>query len=278
MVNLALAVLSSALVSIIMRFSEGRSSGSTFKLAANYLMCLVLAAYYTGWEKLFSYNSAMNTTLLMGIVNGVLYMGSFLLLQLNVRRNGVVLSATFMKLGLLVPMAISALVFGELPTAVQGIGFILAVTAIILINVERESSVMKFGVGLILLLIAGGSADAMSKVFDEMGNSVFSERFLLYTFASALLLCLIVAVCRRERLTFMDILFGLLIGIPNYYSARFLLKALGDLPAVIVYPSYSVATIVVVTLTGLLIFQEKLGKRQKYALFMIIVALVLLNL
>ena len=75
----------------------------------------------------------------------------------------------------------------------------------------------------------------------------------------------------------MEVMFGLLIGIPNYFSARFLLKAVENLPAVIAYPTYSVATIIVVTLAGCCIFKEKLGRKQWLGMAVILVALVLLN-
>jgi multidrug transporter EmrE-like cation transporter len=82
---------------------------------------------------------------------------------------------------------------------------------------------------------------------------------------------------KKERLGGKDLVFGLMVGIPNYFSSRFLLKALGYLPAIIVYPTYSVATISVVTLAGLVFFKEKLGRRQMAAIGIILAALVLLN-
>ena len=42
------------------------------------------------------------------------------------------------------------------------------------------------------------------------------------------------------------------------YITRFLLLALSEVPAVIAYPTYSVATILLVTLAGVLFFREKL--------------------
>ena len=56
------------------------------------------------------------------------------------------------------------------------------------------------------------------------------------------------------------------------------MKALGSVPAVITYPTYSIATIVVVSLTGVIFFKEKVGKRQKIAMGIIFVALALLNI
>jgi len=278
MLFLILAILSSALVSLVMRLSTDRVTGNVSMLAMNYLMCLVIAGVYTGADRLFPAEAGLTGALAMGATNGLLYLGSFLLLQFNVRKNGVVLSATFMKLGLLVPMVLSVGLFGEMPSAVQVIGFCMAVAAIILINMETEQTVMEFRLGLLLLLLGGGCADAMSKIYEELGTPALSSQFLLYTFAVAFLLCVGLMCYKKQRVGRMELLFGLLIGIPNYFSARFLLLALEQLPAVIVYPTYSVATILVVTLTGVLLFRERLGKRQYGALGMILLALILLNL
>jgi multidrug transporter EmrE-like cation transporter len=45
-----------------------------------------------------------------------------------------------------------------------------------------------------------------------------------------------------------------------------------------VFPTFSVGCIVVVTLAGLLLFKEKLTKRQGTALAMIMAALAMLNM
>ena len=76
----------------------------------------------------------------------------------------------------------------------------------------------------------------------------------------------------------MELLYGVLVGVPNYFCAKFLLKSLESIPAVIVYPTFSVATILVVTLAGVLVFRERLSKQQWTALGIILAALVLLNI
>ena len=92
---------------------------------------------------------------------------------------------------------------------------------------------------------------------------------------------------RGERILFLifgrpytleALLYGFAVGIPNFFSARFLLGALEHLPAVIVYPTYSVATILLITLGGTLFFREHLKKHQWVALAIILLALVLLNM
>lgn len=278
MLYLILAIASSALVSIFIRLSENYVKNNISMLCMNYMMCLLLAVGYTGMDKVFETGEGFGTAIGLGVVNGILFLASFVLLQINVRRNGVVLSATFMKLGVLVPTLLSVIAFREKPEVQQVIGFLVALLAIVLINFEKDQGEAGFKIGLLLLLLGGGSGDAMAKIYDEVGPAQFEEQFLCFTFASALVLCVILAIKKQQKLTKTDILFGLLVGIPNYFSARFLLKAVGEVPAVVAYPTYSVATIVVISLVGMLCFKEKITKRQQVAIGIILVALVLLNI
>ena len=85
-------------------------------------------------------------------------------------------------------------------------------------------------------------------------------------------------ILKKERPGKNELLYGALIGIPNFFSSRFLLGALGQIPAVVVYPTFSVATILLVTLTGVAAFKERLTAKQWIGLGVILVALVLLNI
>ena len=278
MIYLVLAVISSALISIFMRLGEAKTSGKLSMLGMNYLMCFIIAGIFSAFGGGLPTGPGLGRALGLGVINGVLYLLGFILFQVNIRKNGVVLSSIFMKLGLLVPIVMSICFFGEIPGVVQIIGFCVAVAAIVLINMEKQQTAMEFKAGLILLLLAGGSADAMSKVYEELGSSAFSEQFLLCTFAVATLLCVLLMICRKERPGKREILYGMLVGIPNYFTARFLLKSLESVSAVIVYPTYSVGTIVAVAIAGVCFFHERLGRRQWLGVGAILVALILLNI
>ena len=275
MVNLILAIFSSAMVSILMRLSEGKIRYNLGMLAVNYAMCAIVGALSS---QLQSGGLGLGETVVFGGINGVLYLASFVLFQENVRRSGVVLPATFMKLGLLVTMLVSVCVYGEVPGIWETLGFGLAVAAIILINYNKEGGKGKFRFGLIGLLLCGGMADAMSKIFEESGPAGMGDPFLLFTFVTALILCTLWMFLKGQRVGKWELVFGLLVGVPNFYSSRFLLGALAKIPAVIAYPVYSVGTILVVTLSGLLFFRERLTRRQCVALVLILTALVLLNM
>lgn len=275
---LLLAIASSAMVSVCMRLSETKIRHNIAMLVMNYLMCTCLAAVYAGLDNLMDFGPRLHVTAGMGVFNGILYLVSFVLLQVNVRRNGVVLSSTFMKLGLLVTMVVSVCFYREVPDLPQIVGFLLAVAAIILINYRKEATAAGYKSGLILLLLCGGMADAMSKIFEESGVPGMGDGFLFFTFFAALGLCFAVMLLKGQWPGKWEILFGLLIGIPNFFSSKFLLRALASVPAVIAYPVYSVAGILLVTTAGVLLFRERLEKHQWVALGVILAALVLLNI
>jgi drug/metabolite transporter (DMT)-like permease len=214
----------------------------------------------------------------LGAVGGIVFLVAFVLLQWNTARNGIVLSSVFMKLGLLVPMILSVLFFHEIPTGLQIIGFCLALLAIVLINAKKEKDGSRFRWELLLLLLMGGGADAMSKVFEALGPAALSDQFLFYVFAVALILCAALVVYQKEHPGIWELLFGAAIGIPNFFSSKFLLRSLADLPAVVVYPSFSVATMLITTLVGVAFFKERLQKLQWLALIAILAALFLLNI
>lgn len=279
MLNLCLAVLSSALVSITMRLSKSHVKKETALLAVNYLLCSLFAWGDTGLSSLFPAAVGLPTAIGLGFINGFLFLAGFVLLQWSIRHNGVVLSATFQKLGLLVSMVVSVACFGEQPEPWQWFAFALAVAAIVLMNFRPGEGKAGSVAGLLLLLLAGGGCDAMSKVFEVYGSAALSGHFLLYTFLVALGLCVLLMIWKRQGLPGQaEWVFGLIVGVPNYYAAKFLLASLASLPAVIVYPVYSVATLLSVTFAGVVLFRERLIKRQWLALGMILAALVLLNI
>jgi len=281
MIYLILSVICSMLLSVIMRASEKHIKNNISMLAMNYVMCTLMALFFTRGIRLFPTNTpGTGLTIGLGAINGVLYLGAFVLLQWNIRVNGVVLPATFMKLGVLVPIIISIVIFRDKPELFQIIGIVISLAAILLIQLEKGGGKAKSSIGLVLVLLCGGCADAMSTVFERLGNGDLNSHFLLYTFFCALILCFILCIAKKQRLKPADALFGLMIGVPNYLSSRFFLLSIssGGISPLIAYPFFSVGTIILVTLAGAVIFKEKLSRKQIFALGLILVALVLLNL
>ena len=285
MVYLILAVVTSALIAVVMRFSETKIQSVFGMFLVNYLVCLILSrvtaaiasSAAVSFEQGFREPGILLATLL-GTLCGVIYLYNFFMLRLNIKRSGVVLPSTFMRLGVVIPILIAMVFFREVPSIFQIIGILLAIGSIFLIQdpMQQGEKTSKRSAGS--LLLGGGLGDSMSNIFDKLGNAALKDHFLAFTFLAAFALSIIVVLIRREKIGRYEILFGLLLGVPNYFCSRFLLLSLSRVPAVIVYPVFSVATIVLITLFSLLVFREKLSRRKWLALGVIMAALVLLNL
>jgi len=118
----------------------------------------------------------------------------------------------------------------------------------------------------------------MSKIFGEWGTSALAGNFLLYTFSCAFGISCILALAKKESFGAKEFLYGAMIGVPNFFASRFILRALEELPVVIVYPTRGVMCIVLITLAGVLFFSERLKKHQWQAMGLILLSVALLNL
>lgn len=82
MIYLLLAIISSMLVSVIMRVSEKHIHNQISMLASNYLMCTLFAAVCTGTWNLFPTDqTGFAFSVELGAISELFYMGSFMLLS-----------------------------------------------------------------------------------------------------------------------------------------------------------------------------------------------------
>ena len=103
-----MGILSSASLSIVMRLSEKKVKANISMLAVNYMVCFLCAGAFTGIGNLLPIGTeGLPWTLGVSVFNGFFYLSGFVFLQVCVKKNGVVLSTTFLKLGLLVPIVYS---------------------------------------------------------------------------------------------------------------------------------------------------------------------------
>ena len=280
MLYLLLAIASSAMVSLGMRMSEKYVRNNMVMFTANYAICLAISRFYMGDFRLFAPESGMGWAIALGVVSGFLYLAGFVMLQKSILHNGVILSSASMKLGgVLIPVVLAVLLFRERMGWIQLAGAVIAVAAVLLMNLER-GEVRRDGkkLWLLALLLTSGITDTMANVYDKTGAAALKNHYLFYTFLAALLTAFAMAAFRKQKPRTADVACGLLIGIPNYFSARFLLLALSSVPAVITYPVYSIGTMIMISMVGVLFFKEKLSGQKKWALMMILAALVLLNI
>lgn len=284
MIYLILTILCSSSITLLFRYTEKKDINKYGVLCTNYIVCIASSLYFTGYgsDIIPSGHEGM-LALKLGLINGVMYLAGLVLNQRNVKVNGPIMTATFSRLGLLIPISGSIIFLGERPTGIKILGILLAVLAIIYVSSSRgkekvSSNGFKVKAWLIVMLAVSGSSGFITKIFQHNGSSLWDNQFLLYTFIMAFILCTILLVKSGKKLRLSDVLYGIAIGIPNYYSSLFELKALNQIPAFIVFPSTSICTILVISLLSMAIFKERITKKQLVSIFIIMIALVLLNI
>ena len=284
-VCLLAAILSSALMAVILKIFRDQEGNRYGILLGNYLTCVVLAAaLLPGGDTGFSVNGI---TLLCGISAGLLFVAGLVSMQSSVGKNGAILTSAFAKLGLIIPILISILFFGERVRLIQISGIILVLAAFLLISFDSDKTPAgEYGRVYPLLLLAvlffGGSGDAMAKVFEETGQRGWDGMYFLVLFMTAAGLTFVLLLIEKRRsgkkLIWKEFAAGFLVGVPNYFSSALLLKALTGLPASIVYPCYSAGTLLIVTLIAVPVFKERPGVRTRIGLICIAAALIVLNM
>lgn len=287
MVYLMLAILCSSSIALIFKFSESNNLNRYVVTSCNYLTAsivsfsLIIFTLYKGNLKLSSmavHSNMILLTIIIGIIAGIFFFLSFIYYQKSVRENGASLSGTFGKLGILLPMLLSIVLWKEYPNLFQWAGIILSIASILLVNLTFEKNPFKgANFTLILLFTFGGIAEFSNKIFQKYAVDEYKNIFLFFVFFTAFIISLILAMKGENTVKKPDVITGLLVGLPNLFSSFFLISALVTVKASVAFPVYSAASIILISLCSAVIFKETLPLKDIAAIIITILSLVLIN-
>ncbi len=301
MIYLCIAILCSVSMSLIFKLSESGGSNRYAVTFFNSLGALCIATIFAlggtffsgswfpaffaeagevfGQMGKFSSLASCGYAVLLAVAGGICSYIAYMVLQLCTARNGAAMTTTFNKVGSIVPMTLSVLFLHEAPKIIQVVGAAVAIAAIFIIYFKREAaSVITMKIALLGTLFFGGFSDFITKLFETFGREEHQTLYVFYFFLFSSLVGLVAMLIKNRTIRRRDVIFGLITGIPAQFLSRFLLLALGQVPAFVVFPLYSVGTIVLVNVINLIFFKEPLTRRQFFAIGLMIVAVVLLNL
>lgn len=303
MFYLFLAILSSSTIAFLFKFAENREMNPYIITSANYFVATFISLFFilnnqlqrglvkgqsfiSEWQLLLTqdqaflspYNSVL-WGLMVGGIAGFFFFFSFLYYQKSVKENGVALSGTFSKLGILIPMIFSILIWKEYPSRIQWVGIILSLISIVMVNLSFES-LKKFDLNptILILFILGGFAEFSNKIYQQYALREYKDVFLFAVFLVAFLISFFYALKEQTQWKLKDILTGFAVGVPNLFSSYFLILSLDSLPTSLAFPIFSAGTIVLINIGGFLIFKERISKKNQLAIGLVIVALILINL
>jgi len=309
MVALAFAVVCSVAIGVIFKHAGRRQLDRTALLTVNYAAAVGVAVVLLA---LGGRDIETGLTLSGGLValaggTGAVLIAGFFALAWATEVAGMSLAIGVMRVSVVVPFLASWLVWSEVPTVAQGIGMGLAMGAFFLLAHRRSApapvpaggpsspddaataewaspSIDWHAAGVLALTFClGGAVDVSMKTFEEgfgAGNS--RVLFLLMAFGVAFLvgagIVLRRGVQRGEWPTRATVAWGGLLGIVNYGSLEFLLRAIRQLPGPFVFPANNIAIMTLAALIGVTVWNEHLSRPNRIGLVLAGIALLLLGL
>lgn len=223
--------------------------------------------------------SSLIWAFVVGVPSGILFFLAFIYYQKGINENGAGLAGAFSKIGILIPMSVSIVLWNEIPTAPQSIGIALSLISILMVNISfRQFSLDELRLTLLALFLFSGLAEFSNKVFQKYGAIEHKLVFLFFVFFTAFLISAVFLLWRRKKPEPGATITGFLVGLPNLFCAYFLILALDEIKASVVFPIYTATTIVLINLGSYVIFKERLKRKEKLSVGLTIVALVLINL
>jgi len=284
LISVVLAIVSSTLIGVVFKLSELRVSNSFLMLAANYFIATSISVIL--WKSQQSPVDISTGSIVLAVVAGAIFAGNFFLMSHAVKNFGVGLPVILMRLSAIVPIAASILFFGEDPAVNQYVGFTGALIAAAMLSVSMKGGIRNISIGenkfslvvsSFLLLFCFGTADLSLKIFDITADQNSKSLFLTILFAVAFSTMLAAALISKAKFKLNDLFWGMALGIPNMLSAFFMMSALKELPAFVVFPLVSVGTVLLITAIAIKFFKEKLSLMGFLAIILTIISIWQIN-
>ncbi len=207
MLYLFFAIICSASIALIFKYTENANTNRYLITSSNYFIAFVTSLFMIfsrgllsgitpeiSFAQDFSMLSSDNLHILspyssiiwglmVGTVAGFFFFLSFIYYQKSVKENGVGISGTIAKLGILIPMIFSIIIWKELPSSLQWIGIGLSLVSILIVNLSPKSlEKMDIKPTLILLFIFGGMAEFSTKIYQKYALNEYKDVFLFAVF------------------------------------------------------------------------------------------------
>jgi drug/metabolite transporter (DMT)-like permease len=280
MFALFLTIVCSTSIALILKYNDTRGGNPLLLLTANYFVAAIIGYIFILADPSSSYSTK---TLLFGAFLAMLFVASFFSFAKAVTSAGTALATVSSRLSVIVPLILSMLIYREKPSYIQMTGLVFALITIILFYYSlRNAKVthLKFldYFYLLAVLIGIGLSDFGMKVFQQWRPQTEKPYFIFTIFLCSFFYTFIIVMIQGIQLNKPVIIRGGILGIPNVFSTFFLLLALAQLPAILVYPMTNIGIILFTALGAAVIWKEKLNRFGKLALFFGILAIALLGL
>jgi len=271
----------SVAIAHFLKSAEFKKLSTIRVLTVNYFVATVVAYLTPGGAEIDINDGKTLSALILAIFVGTIFIGNFFIYSKSVYKNGIGISVAAMRISLLIPVLLSTVWYLERLELRQWIGVGTVFTALVFLLPNKRRMIrepLSAAWLLVLLFVGTGIGDGSLKIFEVDYSTLLSkEQFLGAVFFSAMLVGIIlILVFRTFKFTKHEILMGIFIGIPNLYSAIFLIEALERMNGAVAYSTVNILTVLGATILGLIRWGDKLTRIQCLGIAATIVSILLL--
>jgi drug/metabolite transporter (DMT)-like permease len=218
---------------------------------------------------------------------GVGFIGIFNLIAYSTKIDGITTTTIANKLSLVIPVTLSVILYHETLNATEIIGIALALPAVYLTTrVKDEKKKNQHLFIPILLFFLSGSLDSFVKYVEQrfLTTPDVQAAFSIHAFAAAgtigTILITILALAGKMKLHWRNIVAGICIGIPNYFSIYLFIRLLHShfMDSAAAIPVTNIGIVVTSSIVAILLFKEKITIPRFIGLALAIIAILLIAL
>jgi drug/metabolite transporter (DMT)-like permease len=261
MISLILAILTSTSLALILKHNEKQEGNTLQLITANYLSAMLLGLGIFLSDEVLSYSW---DTMLFGCFLGSLFVYTFFVMAKSIRLAGTALSIVSARISVIIPIILAIFLFDEVPTLTHTTGIVFAFITIFIFYLslkyskDKKLSGMDF-LYLMILFLGIGINDFFLKLFTHWFPPEEKHFFLLCIFGSALIYTTAINLFKKNKFHPPSFYRGLALGIPNILTSFFLIEALKELKAFIVFPTMNISIIVLTSIAAWAFWREKLN-------------------
>lgn len=286
MLDLSLSILCSSLIFVLFKLFSVYKINTVQAIVVNYMIassCGLL--FYNG--NLSMGDIPQKEWFWGTFALGVLFIVVFNLMAATAQKVGVSVTSVATKMSLVIPVIFGVTLYNEELGWIKVLGIALALIAVYFASVkERSIKTQKAFLLLPLLLFLGsGFIDTALKYLQEVYISEAEFPLLsAVVFCAAalfgLLFILIKSTTQPIKFAFINILGGIVLGVVNYFSIFFLLRALNNdtINSASVFTINNVAIVMFSTLLGILLFKEKISPKNWGGIALAVISILLVAL
>ena len=281
MVYLIIAILTSTSIMIVFKLSKKYSIDILQAITVNYLVAAGFGFAIS--DKPITFEIIKNTDWFqISFIVGITFIVGFNLFALSAQKAGVAITAVASKMSVVIPVILGFTIFSEQPSILKIIGILFTLSAFYLIFKKEKGFKVNYRYIILplLLFLANGANDSLLKYTQH--NFIHSDNEFILFLAVIFFIALIIGsfvmgfniAFTKKKISLKSIGVGVLLGVLNWYSTLFFLKALNVIDVSVVVPVLNVSIVSLSALAGYFIFKEELRKINWIGIFLAVLAIL----